>query len=272
MVYVIGNGVVLVLSLVLFWMTRMHDGLAANLPLTREQLVVLLTGVSAVLFGFSLWRATVDVRKRREARNFMKNLETERQARADLDDTVRQQAARIAALVQVEVDKERLVRREVECLAEIESLRKALKQAEARREQENAAQNANGKEFIHLLSRLQEKGRFVDFLMEEIGSYSDQQVGTAARFVHDGCRAVVREYLDLAPVQSGDEGASITFPEPRSPAEIQFLGRSAAVFPVTGRLVHRGWRVVKSRLPHIIAQADTGVPSDIVAPAQVELN
>jgi hypothetical protein len=96
-------------------------------------------------------------------------------------------------------------------------------------------------------------------------------------FVHSGCRAVVREYLDLAPVQSGVEGGLVTIQAPD--AQVQFIGKSSASFPVTGRLVHRGWRVTNARLPQFAAPPVAGevgvqvAPThDLLAPAQVELS
>ena len=38
-------------------------------------------------------------------------------------------------------------------------------------------------EIVHFLAMLQEKGRLVDFLMDDINAYSDAQVGAAARVV-----------------------------------------------------------------------------------------
>ena len=39
-----------------------------------------------------------------------------------------------------------------------------------------------------ILAILQRDGRFVDFLMEDLGAYSNEQVGAAVRDVHRGCR------------------------------------------------------------------------------------
>src|SRR5206468_89714 len=43
-------------------------------------------------------------------------------------------------------------------------------------------------EVVALFALLQEKGRFVDFLMDDVTAYDDAQVGAAARVVHQGCR------------------------------------------------------------------------------------
>jgi hypothetical protein len=271
MVVVFGNGVLFLFSLLLLWKTLPVGTMPVELPVALELVVMCVVGIAAFAFGASLWL----VREYRRRLHAVKRLEVELGAHRELgqrlEEKCREQDVRLTRFDAVVAEKERLVRRELECVLEIETLRKALGEAEARREREQREQRSSGREFMHLLSRLQEKGRFVDFIMEEIGGYSDQQVGTAARFVHDGCRAVVREYLDLAPVQSGEEGASVTVSQPRHPAELQFLGKSALAFPVTGRLVHRGWKVVTSRLPHISTSGEHEQSADVIAPARVEL-
>lgn len=155
---------------------------------------------------------------------------------------------------------------------ELEELRRALKVAEERAAESALQRETSGRETLHLLSRLQEKGRFLDFLMQEIGSFSDQQVGAASRFVHDGCRSVVREYLELAPVYEQNEGASVTIAESAGAHDVRFIGKSATSFPVTGRLVHRGWRVTKAQLPKVAATPVDAATAAILAPAQVELS
>jgi hypothetical protein len=271
MVLVFGNGVVLVLSLILLWMTRLAETFPADIPLTIETVVMCLVAAAALVLGGALLSKREEGRRRHEADSLEGELKAQKEAGIRLEERIRDQATQLVKFDELVAEKDRLTRRVVEHVSENENLRKALEQAEARRERESNERRNAGREFIHLLSRLQEKGRFVDFVMEEIGGYSDQQVGAAARFVHDGCRSVVREYLDLAPVQSGEEGASITVSQPRNPAELQFLGKSAPEFPVTGRLVHRGWKVVTSRLPQITVSVESGEVADVIAPARVEL-
>src|SRR5262249_49424094 len=42
---------------------------------------------------------------------------------------------------------------------------------------------------LGLLGVLQQEGRLLDFLEEDLGGYSDEQIGAAARGIHEGCRA-----------------------------------------------------------------------------------
>ncbi|MFY9991796.1 MAG: DUF2760 domain-containing protein, partial [Rhodoplanes sp.] len=46
--------------------------------------------------------------------------------------------------------------------------------------------NQADSEVVNFLAILQERGRFVDFLMDDITPYSDAQVGAAGRVLHEG--------------------------------------------------------------------------------------
>ena len=59
---------------------------------------------------------------------------------------------------------------------------------------------------LQILSILQRDARLLDFLMEDISGYSDDQVGAAVRELHDQCRDAVARYITLQPVIDGVEG------------------------------------------------------------------
>ena len=65
-------------------------------------------------------------------------------------------------------------------------------------------------EIVGLLAILQDKGRLVDFLQDDISGYTDAQVGAAARVVHQGCKAVLHEYFQIVPVREENEGSRVT--------------------------------------------------------------
>src|SRR6185369_11868734 len=65
---------------------------------------------------------------------------------------------------------------------------------------------------LQLLSLLQREGRLVDFLEEDVASFTDADIGAAARVVHSGCRKALREHVTLEPVRGEDEGAKVTLP------------------------------------------------------------
>src|SRR5208282_3511302 len=64
-------------------------------------------------------------------------------------------------------------------------------------------------EIVSFLALLQDKGRLVDFLMDDINVYDDAQVGAASRVVHAGCKAALLEHFQIRPVRAEDEGTKV---------------------------------------------------------------
>ncbi|MFC5771270.1 DUF2760 domain-containing protein [Thauera sinica] len=120
---------------------------------------------------------------------------------------------------------------------------------------------------LQLIGLLQREARFVDFVQEDVGAYSDADIGAAARVVHEGCRKVLREHFSIGPVRSEAEGSRITLAEGFDAAAIRLTGNVVGKAPFTGSLSHRGWRVTESRLPKLAEGHDASV----VAQAEVEL-
>ncbi len=120
---------------------------------------------------------------------------------------------------------------------------------------------------LQLLGLFQNEARLIDFLEEDIASYSDADIGAAARIVHEGCRKVLHQHFDIEPVRDESEGSRITLPKGFDPAEIRLTGNIVGEPPFQGVLVHRGWRADKVKLP----QLSEGHHADILAPAEVEL-
>ena len=120
---------------------------------------------------------------------------------------------------------------------------------------------------LQLLGLFQNEARLIDFLEEDIASYSDADIGAAARIVHEGCRKVLHQHFDIEPVRDESEGTRITLPKGFDPAEIRLTGNIVGEPPFQGVLVHRGWHARKVKLP----QLSEGHRADILAPAEVEL-
>src|SRR5262245_57260685 len=80
-------------------------------------------------------------------------------------------------------------------------------------------------DIVHFRARLQEKGRLVDFVMDDINAYSDAQVGAAARVVHAGCKGVLQEHFRINPVRTEQEGSTVQVPAGYSAAEYRLVGR-----------------------------------------------
>lgn len=124
-------------------------------------------------------------------------------------------------------------------------------------------------EIVSFLGTLQERGRLVDFLMEDITTFNDAQVGAAARVVHNGCRAALQEYLAIRSVREESEGSSVTVPSGYQADEYRLIGNIRGEGPFTGTLVHRGWKAVSVRLPRLVRVETDRLPA--IAPAEVEI-
>lgn len=120
---------------------------------------------------------------------------------------------------------------------------------------------------LRLLQFLQQTSRLVDFLKEDISSFSDAQVGGAVRKIHQDCGQAIEEWVTIRPLKDEQEGASIHIPRGYNPAEIKVVGKVKGEPPFTGILVHRGWKAQKRSLPK-----KSGDPSpEVICPAEVEI-
>jgi len=124
-------------------------------------------------------------------------------------------------------------------------------------------------DIVHFLSMLQEKGRLVDFLMDDINAYSDAQVGAAARVVHAGCKGVLQDHFSINPVRPEQEGSTVQVPAGYSADEYRLVGKIAGSAPFAGVLVHRGWKTDIVKLPQLLRVAADRLPA--IAPAEVEV-
>ncbi|VWB69241.1 hypothetical protein BLA23254_03228 [Burkholderia lata] len=120
---------------------------------------------------------------------------------------------------------------------------------------------------LQLLGLLQRDARFIDFVEEDIAGYADADIGAAARLVHDGCRAALREHFTIVPVRDEAEGSRVTLPAGFDATAVRVTGNVVGSAPFTGTVSHRGWRVADVRLPKLTGSHDASV----VAPAEVEL-
>jgi hypothetical protein len=119
---------------------------------------------------------------------------------------------------------------------------------------------------LQILAILQRDSRLIDFLMEDISSYDDEQVGAAVRSLHDQCRDALNRYVQLVPVIDGVEGA-FTRLASIDPASVKLLGNVPPQPPPGGLLRHKGWRCLKVELPALQGKQNM----QIIAPAEVEI-
>jgi hypothetical protein len=119
---------------------------------------------------------------------------------------------------------------------------------------------------LQILAIMQRDARLIDFLMEDISGYSDDQIGAAVRELHDQCRDSIARYVTLQPVIDGVEGTFAKAPS-ADPNIVKFVGNVPAKPPAGGTLRHKGWRVAQVNLPVLAARQDT----TIIAPAEIEI-
>jgi len=119
---------------------------------------------------------------------------------------------------------------------------------------------------LQILAILQRDSRLIDFLMEDIAAYSDDQIGAAVRQLHDQAREALGRYVTLQPVIDGVE---VTFSKAPAggPGAVKFIGNVPATPPAGGTLRHKGWRAAKVDLPPMAGKQDIAV----IAPAEIEI-
>ena len=117
---------------------------------------------------------------------------------------------------------------------------------------------------VQVLSILQRDARLIDFLMEDISAYSDEQVGAAVRDVQQQSRQSLERYLRLQPVIDGVEG-TFTKTDGMTAASIKLIGKVPASGKAPGgTLRHKGWKADKIELPAL-------PPGNVLAPAEIEI-
>ena len=120
---------------------------------------------------------------------------------------------------------------------------------------------------IQLLGILQREGRLVDFLMEDLASYNDAQIGAAVRDIHRGCRRGLFEHVQVAAVRPEPDEAAVRVEDGYDPSQVRLIGNVTGKPPFHGTLKHHGWTARTITLPDPPASHDPL----IINPAEVEL-
>lgn len=108
----------------------------------------------------------------------------------------------------------------------------------------------------------------MDFLQQNVSSFSDEEVGAAARVVHDGSRKVIQQYYEFEPAAKEQEGATINLVAGFDPQRWRLSGNVSGKPPFRGTLRHHGWVVREVRTPTVSEALDERV----IAPAEVEVS
>lgn len=120
---------------------------------------------------------------------------------------------------------------------------------------------------LQLLALLQKEARLIDFTKEDVTGFSDEEVGAAARVVHEGAKNAIEKYFTLTPIRTEVEETTVQIEKGFDPQEVRLTGNLVGEAPYKGLLLHRGWRVEEVNLPRIVEGHNTKV----IAPAEVEL-
>ncbi len=117
---------------------------------------------------------------------------------------------------------------------------------------------------VQILGIMQREARLVDFLMEDISSFSDEQVGAAVRDIHSGAREALTRYLQLQPVIDSVEDTLVQTAG-LDDGSFKLIGNVPASGKAeSGVLRHKGWKAEKVDLPK-------SAPSPVLAPAEIEI-
>lgn len=120
---------------------------------------------------------------------------------------------------------------------------------------------------LELLSLLQQSGRLIDFLKEDINNYQDAQIGAAVRKIHAECAKTLEEHMAIRPLFKEEEGAFVTISQNYNPDEVKVVGHVKGNPPYKGKLLHKGWKAEK----HGLHQTQYRKDHQILFPAEVEI-
>ncbi len=120
---------------------------------------------------------------------------------------------------------------------------------------------------LQLLGLLQREGRLVDFLRQDVTDFSDDEIGAAARVVHEGCRKALDGHVKVVTVRDEDEGAQLKVDAPIDADRMKLVGNVVGSGPYEGTLRHRGWLAQDIHLPELVGDHDASV----LAAAELEL-
>jgi hypothetical protein len=129
------------------------------------------------------------------------------------------------------------------------------------------SRNREKRLFVHLFSVLQQEGRLMDFLREDLSQFEDEQIGAAVRQVHENCKKTVDRYLKPEPIIKQAEGETVEVEAGFDQHAIKLVGNVVGQPPFTGTLRHRGWQLRSISLPKL---SDKENPN-LIAPAEIEI-
>ncbi len=119
---------------------------------------------------------------------------------------------------------------------------------------------------LQIITALQKEGRLLDFLEENLGQYSDSDIGSAVRSIHEGCKKVIGQMLVKKVILEQEEGSVYRINADYDAHSIKLSGRVREQFPLKGVVIHPGWQAVELNLPNYNQNNEM-----IINPAEVEV-
>jgi hypothetical protein len=133
---------------------------------------------------------------------------------------------------------------------------------------EPAPKKPSRSDALVLLDTLQRESRLLDLVYESLDSYTDEQIGGAARGVLNDTRKVLARMFEIAPLSTIDEGSPQDVVGGYDPAQFRLTGNVNGQPPFRGKIVHRGWKANRCELPTWTGKAES---ASILAPTEVEV-
>jgi hypothetical protein len=123
-------------------------------------------------------------------------------------------------------------------------------------------------EAITLLSALQREARLIDIIQEPLDSFSDSQIGAAARDVLKNSGGVIERMFGLVPAVDVKDGEQISTPATLDPSLYRLTGNVSGAPPFRGTVAHHGWRATRCDVPTWNGSAESVL---ILAPIEIEV-
>jgi len=160
-----------------------------------------------------------------------------------------------------------LITRRIPAVLEPETVEKQAKDPARPQPPSAAVETSAERLYLHLLKVFQREGRLLDFFSEELSQYTVEQIGAAARAVHDGCRKDLEKHVKPMALIDTEEGGRYTVDPGFDPAKIKLTGNVTGEPPFNGIVRHRGWQADRIRIPQLAGDWDARV----IAPAEIEI-
>ena len=131
----------------------------------------------------------------------------------------------------------------------INSASAAANLAATQKAQANTDRPEDHAEIAQLLTLMQQHGRLLDFVSEDITHFSDQQVGAVARVLHGGLKKVLGDCIRYAPILTANEQDNVQVAVGFDHQRIRLQGQIHHSGPYQGQLIHGGWQLSAVSLP-----------------------